>query len=74
MQGVSVVTAELGVDTLQGGVTVGLRLLDTGEQSNPVSVLPYSIFFSSSSRYRTLYLQIHADRHLQKRALWENRV
>lgn len=29
MKSVSVVAAELGVDTLEGGVTVGLRLLDT---------------------------------------------
>lgn len=29
VQGVTVVAAELGVDTLQGGVTVGLGLLDT---------------------------------------------
>lgn len=29
MQSVTVVAAELGVDTLQGRVTVGLRLLDT---------------------------------------------
>lgn len=31
MKGVSVVAAELGVDTLEGGVTVGLGLLDTVE-------------------------------------------
>lgn len=30
VQGVTVVAAELGVDTLQGGVTVSLGLLDTG--------------------------------------------
>jgi hypothetical protein len=29
VQGVSVVATELGVDTLEGGVTVGLGLLDT---------------------------------------------
>lgn len=29
VQGVTVVPAELGVDTLQGGVTVSLGLLDT---------------------------------------------
>ena len=29
VQSVTVVAAELGVNTLQGGVTVGLRLLDT---------------------------------------------
>lgn len=32
VQGVTVVAAELGVDTLQGGVTVSLRLLDTARQ------------------------------------------
>lgn len=29
MQGVTVVAAELGVNTTEGGVTVGLGLLDT---------------------------------------------
>lgn len=29
VQGVTVVAAELGVNTTEGGVTVGLRLLDT---------------------------------------------
>jgi hypothetical protein len=29
VKGVSVVAAELGVNTLEGGVTVSLRLLDT---------------------------------------------
>jgi hypothetical protein len=29
MESVSVVATELGVDTLEGGVTVGLGLLDT---------------------------------------------
>jgi hypothetical protein len=29
VESVSVVATELGVDTLEGGVTVGLRLLDT---------------------------------------------
>ena len=29
MKGVSVVATELGVDTLEGGVTVGFGLLDT---------------------------------------------
>ena len=34
VQSVSVVAAELGVNTLEGGVTVGLRLLDTVEKED----------------------------------------
>ena len=39
VQGVTVVAAELGVDTLQGGVTVGLGLLDTVGQGYQRRVL-----------------------------------
>lgn len=38
VKSVTVVAAELGVNTLEGGVTVGLGLLDT-VQRNRVSVL-----------------------------------
>ena len=39
VQSVTVVAAELGVDTLQGGVTVGLGLLDTVGQGYQRRVL-----------------------------------
>lgn len=44
VKGVSVVAAELGVDTLEGGVTVGLGLLDTVELEKKAMVsVPISL-------------------------------
>ena len=42
MQSVTVVTTELGVDTLQGRVTVGLGLLDTVREMESVNGSEYN--------------------------------
>lgn len=49
MQSVFVVAAELGVNTLEGGVTVGLRLLDTVENIYQRQVLSSVLFMGHLS-------------------------